>query len=157
MSIWQRWRTPVMTRKQYEEDDVRYVIPGDGHLMDQRIICADGLIELMKWKDQPKTVQLQISTAYEEGSILIHLMIDEREYEEAGEIRQIMALYAPDQHRDDGDLVDNGVRTTTGYYSMTGNLETWLNEQKITTGFYWISRVPSGYEANEHEGKLPNK
>lgn len=158
MSIWQRWRTPVLKRKDYGDDDSRYVIVNhDLYGIDKRFICADGLKQLMGWKDHPQIVQLQISTTYEEWSILIHLMLDEREYDERGEVRQVMAMIAPGQHRDDGDLVDNGIRTPTNYYSMTGNLEKWLNEQQIFTGFYWISRCPSGYESDDHKGKLPNK
>ena len=158
MSIWQRWRTPVMKRKSYGEDDIRYVILDDvdSHTI-ERFICAEGLMEMMGWKDQPLIVQLQISTAHEEGSILIHLMLEEREYVGNGEVRQVMLMIRKTEWHDDGDLVDNGIRTAHHYYSMTGNLEIWLNEQKITSGFYWISRCPSGYESDDHAGKLPNK
>ncbi len=159
MSIWQRWRTPVLKRKSYGDDDVRYIICDETDVFpaESRLICAEGLDELMGWKDRPQIVQLQISTAYEEWSILIHLMIEERQYDEKGEVRQIMNLIRPTHLHDDGDLVDNGIRTAKNYYSMTGNLESWLNNQRITTGFYWISRCPSGYESNDHQGKLPNK
>ncbi len=158
MSIWQRWRTPVLRRKTYDDgNDVRYIVVDNEETYNQRFICGEGLDELMGWKGEPRLIQLQISTAHEEGSILIHLMLGEREYDEKGEVRQVMNLIRPTHIHDDGDLVDNGIRTGGQYYSMTGNLERWLDEQKITTGFYWISRCPSGYESNEHEGKLPNK
>ena len=148
-----KWRTPVLHLVRASAlENVYYerVDTPDNTLLAQ-MICSEGLKELMKWDSLPELIQLEICTEYSDGSNLIHLLHDESVCDtELPERRQIKNMIR--QSKSAEDDLECGIRTGDGYFSMTGTLSVWLVEQKIFSGFYWLSRVPSTYESDSFAG-----